>query len=183
MLALDEDTPEYYATLPAQLERVDPSAIFLSISIPIPGTQFHQELDSEGRIFDTDLAHYEGDHLVFRPSKVTAEEVFEARERLMRSFYSWRNIGRRWLRLMRAYWLHGRGHGRASGSLLISYILYQLSVFQRHHAAQRVYPSVVPTIPNRPATRADSRSEPQARSGCSERSGTHGSRLSPKRVG
>jgi len=85
------------------LEQVDPSAIFLSISIPIPGTTFHREIDAAGRVFDRNLAHYEGDHLVFAPRHVTSEEVFEIRKRLMRSFYSWRNITRRWWRLMRAY--------------------------------------------------------------------------------
>ncbi|TFG61885.1 MAG: B12-binding domain-containing radical SAM protein, partial [Gemmatimonadales bacterium] len=67
MIALDEDTPEYYQQLPTRLEEVDPSAIFLSISIPIPGTPFAREIEASGRIADHDLAHYDGDHLVFEP--------------------------------------------------------------------------------------------------------------------
>ncbi len=63
MLALEEDTPEYYQTLPERIEEVDPSAVLLSISIPIPGTPFAREVEAEGRIFDDDLSHYEGDHL------------------------------------------------------------------------------------------------------------------------
>lgn len=146
MLALDEDTPEYYATLPERLEQVDPSAIFLSISIPIPGTPFHREVDAEGRIFDRDLAHYEGDHLVFEPRSVTPADVFRTRKRLMRSFYSWRNIVRRWWRLMLAYWRGGKARGRVLGSLLITYVLIKLSTFQRYHARRRVYPSVPPDV-------------------------------------
>src|SRR5712692_8742152 len=92
MIALDEDTPEYYHTLPQRIEEVDPSAILLSISIPIPGTPFHQEVEREGRIFDRDVSHYEGDHLVFTPRHVAPDDVFDAYERLNRSFYSWRSI-------------------------------------------------------------------------------------------
>jgi len=150
MLALDEDTPEYYATLPERLEEVDPSAIFLSISIPIPGTPFHQEMASEGRIFDPDLAHYEGDHLVFAPKYVTPEQVFATRKRLMRTFYSWPSVARRWWRLMQAYWRGGFGWAKPFGSLIISYVLFQLSHFQRYHARRRVFPARAPVIPAQP---------------------------------
>ncbi len=147
MVALDEDVPAYYRELPTRLEHVDPSAIFLSISIPIPGTTFHREVETEGRIFDRNLAHYEGDHLVFAPKHVTAEEVFAIRKGLMRSFYSWRNITRRWWRLMRAYWGARKARHRAFGSLLISYVLVKLSLFQRYHARKRVFPARPPVIP------------------------------------
>jgi hypothetical protein len=144
MLALDEDTPEYYATLPERLEEVDPSAIFLSIAIPIPGTPFHRELEQEGRIFDHDLSHYEGDHVVFRAKAVTPAQVIATRKRLMRSFYSWRNIARRWWRLVRASVRSGRDRRRWLGIPLITFVLFQLSRFQRYHARRRVYPARVP---------------------------------------
>jgi radical SAM superfamily enzyme YgiQ (UPF0313 family) len=149
MVGLDDDTPEYYETLPQQLEEVDPSAIFLSISIPIPGTPLHREVKQEGRLFDRDLAHYEGDHLVFTPRGVTPEQVFAARKRLMASFYSWRNIARRWWRLMRAYWGRGKARGRLLGSLVISFTLVKLSAFQRYHARKRVFPAAPPAVPER----------------------------------
>ncbi len=173
MIALDEDTPEYYETLPDRLEQVDPSAIFLSIAIPIPGTPFHQEVRAEGRIFDDNLAHYEGDHLVFTPRKVTAAQVFETRTRLMRSFYAWRNIARRWLRLMRAYWSSRKAGGHAFGTLLISYILIKLSLFQRYHAKRRVFPSAPPVFPLIPNLSAGSRERVRPR----RRFGTAAARL------
>jgi radical SAM superfamily enzyme YgiQ (UPF0313 family) len=147
MVALDEDVGEYYRDLSEHIEQVDPSAIFLSISIPIPGTAFHGELEAEGRIFDRNLAHYEGDHLVFRPRHVTPEQVFDVRKRLMRQFYSWRNITRRWWRLMRAYWGSRKGKRRFFGSLLASYVLFTLSRFQRYHARKRVFPAQPPVLP------------------------------------
>ncbi len=139
MLALDEDTPEYYRDLPQRIEEVDPAAVLLSISIPIPGTPFHREVEAEGRIFDSNLAHYEGDHLVFQPRKVTAEDVFEAYERINRTFYSWRSILRRWWRLVSTHVWRGKSGWRHLRSILLSYIFLKVSIFERDHAEQKVY--------------------------------------------
>jgi radical SAM superfamily enzyme YgiQ (UPF0313 family) len=149
MLALDEDTPDYYRSVPGRLEEVDPSALLISISIPIPGTPFHREVEAEGRIFDRDLSHYEGDHLVFTPRKVRPVEVFEAFEMINRTFYSWNAILRRWGRFLRAYLAAGGrraggardiGHRLARSGLLLV-VFFKLSVFQRHHAQQKVFGS------------------------------------------
>ncbi len=141
MLALEEDTPGYYATVPEKLEDVDPSAVLLSISIPIPGTPFHRQMEAERRIFDHDLAHYEGDHLVFLPKKVAPQEVFDAFRMINREFYSRRNIMRRWWRFVSTY--VRRGDGRVGKRLLraglLSFVFFKLSIFQRHHAQQKVF--------------------------------------------
>jgi len=140
MLALDEDTPSYYQSLLDKLDEIDPSSILTSISIPIPGTPFQKQVESEGRIFDKDLSHYEGDHLVFRPKKVTAAEVFEAYQRINRYFYSWRNILKRWWRFVSTMKSKGSLIWRVFRPLLLSVILLKLSVFQRDHAQKKVYP-------------------------------------------
>jgi radical SAM superfamily enzyme YgiQ (UPF0313 family) len=142
MVGLEEDTPGYYAQAPALLEAADPSAILSSIAIPIPGTPLHREVASEARVVDDDLSHYEGDHLVFRPRTLAPEVVLDAYERIPAAFYAWPAIARRWWRLMRALW-RGRGrHGRNRlfRSALLSFILYQLSRFQRTHGRRKVRP-------------------------------------------
>ncbi len=140
MLALDEDTLEYYQSMPAKLEDIDPSAILLSISIPIPGTPFHKLVEAEGRIVDRDLAHYEGDHLVFTPKSVTPPQVFAAYRAINESFYSWRNIVRRWWRFLTGYTGEKNLLRRLFRSVLLSYVLLRLSVFQKEHAQRKVYP-------------------------------------------
>jgi radical SAM superfamily enzyme YgiQ (UPF0313 family) len=142
MLALDEDSPKYYEELPKNLDEIDPSSILLSISIPIPGTPFHKKVESEGRIVDRDLSHYEGDHLVFRPKGVTPEEVFKAFRRINRYFYSWKSILKRWFRFISKQSFKGNFMWRAFRSLLLSVILFKLSIFQRDHAQKRVYPVI-----------------------------------------
>lgn len=139
MLALDEDTPFYYQSLPKKLDEIDPSSILTSISIPIPGTPFHKEVESEGRIFDRDLSHYEGDHLVFTPKRVSPEEVFEAFRRINRYFYSWRNILKRWRRFISTMSSTGNLLWRFLRPLLLSVIFFKLSIFQRDHAQKKVY--------------------------------------------
>ena len=140
MVALDEDTPEYYREAPAKLERVDPSAILTSIAIPIPGTPLHAEAVAAGRIVDEDLRHYEGDHLVFRPRGVSATDVFDAYQRIPATFYAWPAVIRRWWRLMRAYWTSPHGRNRLLRTPLLTAILWQLSRFQRVHARRKVAP-------------------------------------------
>jgi radical SAM superfamily enzyme YgiQ (UPF0313 family) len=144
MLALDEDTPEYYRSVPERLNEVDPSAILISLSIPIPGTPFHEEVERGGRIVDHDLSHYEGDHLVFEPRSVGRSQVFEAFEEINRCFYSWGAILRRWIRFQRTYLARGGRFGRSVGkrllrSTLLAAIYFKLSLFQRHHAREKVF--------------------------------------------
>ncbi|MCK4528300.1 B12-binding domain-containing radical SAM protein [candidate division WOR-3 bacterium] len=140
MLALDEDTPAYYQNLPANLNKIDPSTILLSIAIPIPGTPFHKTAESEGRIFDKDLSHYEGDHLVFTPKRVSPNDVFKAFRKINRIFYSWKNILKRWWRFILGYSGEDDILNLVFRTLFISYIYFKLSIFQRDHAKQKVYP-------------------------------------------
>lgn len=140
MVALEEDTPEYYRTLPEKLDEIDPSAILTSIAIPIPGTPFHKQVEEEGRIFDRDLSHYDGDHLVFKPKHVSPEEVFDAYRKINRHFYSWKNILKRWWRLITTMSKRENLLWRLFRSLVLSFAFFKLSTFQRGHARKRVYP-------------------------------------------
>ncbi|MEW5900608.1 MAG: radical SAM protein [Acidobacteriota bacterium] len=140
MIGLDEDTAEYFDSIPEKLDDIDPSSVLLSISIPIPGTPFHQTVVDEGRLIDRDLSHYEGDHLVFHPKRVTPAQVFAAFRNINQRFYSWKSISKRWLRLVRKQSLKGNVCGRLFHAGLISVVFFKLSLFQRDHARKRVYP-------------------------------------------
>ena len=83
---------------------------------------------------------------MFRPSTVSAADVFETRKRLMRSFYSWKNVARRWWRLVSSYLRGSRRKGRLFGTLIITFVLFQLSRFQRYHAKKRVFPFSAPEV-------------------------------------
>jgi radical SAM superfamily enzyme YgiQ (UPF0313 family) len=92
----------------------------------------------EGRLIDEDLSHYEGDHLVIRPKSVTPKQVFDAFRRVNSTFYSRKNILRRWWRVVTAFrernpfrWIFRIG--------VITAVFAELSTFQKDHAEQRVY--------------------------------------------
>jgi radical SAM superfamily enzyme YgiQ (UPF0313 family) len=140
LICLDGDTPEYYKNLSEKLDEIDPSSILTSISIPIPGTPFHDEVERDGRIVDRDLSHYEGDHLVFKPKRVSPEEVFEAFRRINKHFYSWKNIQKRWWRFITTMSPKGNLLWRMFRRLVLSFVLFKLSTFQRDHAQKKVYP-------------------------------------------
>ena len=140
MFALDEDTKEYYDGLVEKLEDVDPAAILTSLSIPIPGTMFHKTVSEEGRIVDEELSHYEGDHLVIMPKKVTPKEVFEAYRNINESFYSVKNTLRRIYRLVKVQLGFDNILRRVINISVSSLILVKLSVFQKDHAVKKVYP-------------------------------------------
>jgi len=48
-----------------------------SILTPFPGTPLRKRLENEGRIFDQDWSHYDMSHVVFRPRKMTPQELQE----------------------------------------------------------------------------------------------------------
>lgn len=68
-----------------------------AIMTPFPGTPLHARLASEGRILTTDWSYYDGQHVVYRPQRMTADELLRGTERAWKATYSYRGI---WKRLM-----------------------------------------------------------------------------------
>lgn len=145
MFALDEDTQAYYETLPERLEKVGVSAILSSISIPIYGSPWHNEVVAQGRLTDTDLSHYEGDHLVFRHRHLADGEIYGAYRRVNGIFYSWRGIIRRWWRFMHLQAVLEPLPEFLLKLLMTTFIYFKISVFQKHHALHRVFPDLAST--------------------------------------
>lgn len=139
MFALDEDTAEYYETLPQKLEEVGVNVILPSISIPIYGTPLHKKMIDENRIIDNDITHYEGDHVLFRHKHLTEEQIYYYYERTIKIFYSWKNIFKRWWKFafMQNYDCSIKEY--LLKTVLGSIIYFKLSIFQRHHAQERVF--------------------------------------------
>ena len=139
MFALDEDTPEYYETLPQKLEEVGVNVILPSISIPIYGTPLHKKMVDENRIIDNDITHYEGDHVLFRHRHLTEEQIYYYYERTIKIFYSWKNILKRWWKFASMQTFDGSPKEYLLKTVLGSVIYFKLSIFQRHHAQERVF--------------------------------------------
>lgn len=139
MFALDEDTQEYYETLPQKLDEVGVNVILPSISIPIYGTPLYKKMIEEGRLIDTDITHYEGDHVLFRHKHLTEDQIYYYYERTIKIFYSWKNIIKRWWRFASMQTFDGSIKEYLLKTVLGSVIYFKLSIFQRHHAQERVF--------------------------------------------
>ncbi len=139
MFALDEDTPEYYETLPQKLEEIGVNVILPSISIPIYGTPLHKKMVNENRIIDNDITHYEGDHVLFRHKHLTEEQIYYYYEKVIKIFYSWKNILKRWWKFVSMQSFDVSVSEYLLITVLGSVIYFKLSIFQRHHAQERVF--------------------------------------------
>jgi radical SAM superfamily enzyme YgiQ (UPF0313 family) len=61
---------------------------FLPILTPFPGTRIHQRLKREGRLLTDDWSKYDMATVVFRPKRMSVEELQEGFWKVNRSFYS-----------------------------------------------------------------------------------------------
>jgi radical SAM superfamily enzyme YgiQ (UPF0313 family) len=66
------------------------------ILTPYPGTRLYKRLLAEGRIIDSDLRHYNTAHAVFRPARMTPDELEQGHHWMYSQLYSWANILKRW---------------------------------------------------------------------------------------
>jgi radical SAM superfamily enzyme YgiQ (UPF0313 family) len=62
------------------------------ILTPYPGTPLYGRLEREGRIIDRDLSHYNTSHVVFRPARMSPEDLAAGWRWMYRQFYSWQGI-------------------------------------------------------------------------------------------
>ncbi|MCY3955021.1 MAG: radical SAM protein [Nitrospira sp.] len=68
---------------------------YFNVLTPLPGTALYERYTREGRIFDRDWAKYDGKHVVFRPKRMTPEQLQEGFFWVNHEFYSLRSIWHR----------------------------------------------------------------------------------------
>ncbi len=95
---LDEDGPESFEQIYEFYDRSGLDGIMMGILTPYPNTPLYDQLDREGRIFDTDWANYDCHHVVYRPRNMSIDQLIEgyidlyrnvrARESVPRTIFS-----------------------------------------------------------------------------------------------
>lgn len=95
VFGFDHDTPSVFEDTLAWLMRQKPASMTAHILTPYPGTRLHARMEREGRILDTDLEHYNTSRAVYRPARMSPEELEQGYLWMYRQFYSWRGIRRR----------------------------------------------------------------------------------------
>jgi radical SAM superfamily enzyme YgiQ (UPF0313 family) len=68
---------------------------YFNVLTPLPGTALFDRYNASGRIFDRDWAKYDGKHVVYRPSRMTVDQLQQGFYWANHHFYSLPNIWRR----------------------------------------------------------------------------------------
>ena len=95
VFGLDGDTPETFRATLDWIVRNRIETVTSHIMTPYPGTVLYRQMEAEGRIICDDLSLYNTANVVFRPAKMTAEELQAGYLWMYRQIYSFRNILRR----------------------------------------------------------------------------------------
>lgn len=95
VFGFDNDDESVFETAVEFLVRNHVELAYFNVLTPLPGTALFERYEREGRIFDRDWAKYDGKHVVFRPSRMTPEQLQEGFFWANHQFYSWPSIWRR----------------------------------------------------------------------------------------
>ncbi|HZV34890.1 MAG TPA: radical SAM protein [Verrucomicrobiae bacterium] len=95
VFGLDHDAPDVFLKTAefAVQARIDLPRF--AIVTPFPNTALYKRLESEGRILTKDWELYDGQHVVFRPARMSIEELQQGTEAAWQYAYSFRSIARR----------------------------------------------------------------------------------------
>ncbi|MCD6467983.1 MAG: DUF4070 domain-containing protein, partial [Thermoplasmata archaeon] len=77
---------------------LDLDGISFSILTPYPGTRLAERLEKEGRILSRDWSRYAEGYVNFQPKKMTVDELTSGVNRIVREYFSYKNILARSLR-------------------------------------------------------------------------------------
>jgi radical SAM superfamily enzyme YgiQ (UPF0313 family) len=77
IFGFDGDDPTIFKKTVEFVQRNNIELPTFSILTPFPGTPLQERLEEEGRILDRDWSHYDMSHAVFKPEKMTVQELQE----------------------------------------------------------------------------------------------------------
>jgi radical SAM superfamily enzyme YgiQ (UPF0313 family) len=75
IIGFDNDDLSIFPKMEKFIRTSNFDSLFLSILTPYPGTRFYQKIEGEGRLLHKDWQRYDTSHVVFRPQKMTVEQL------------------------------------------------------------------------------------------------------------
>ncbi len=88
IFGFDEDTIDIFDTTIDTINDWGLDVLEVNILTPYPGTPLFERLESENRILTRDWSKYNQVEVVFKPKKMTPEELFEGARKVAKDFYS-----------------------------------------------------------------------------------------------
>jgi len=98
VFGMDDDDPSVFERTVDWAVRQGIETATFHILTPYPGTTLNHRLTAEDRIVSHDWDRYDTRHAVFRPARMTAEQLEAGYRRAYHEFYSWPSI-------LRAAWV------------------------------------------------------------------------------
>lgn len=95
VLGFDHDGPDVFERLAAWIEEVRLECATFHVLTPYPGTPLFAQMEREGRLLHRDWDLYDTAHCVFRPKRITPEELENGYRWLYRRLFSLESIWRR----------------------------------------------------------------------------------------
>lgn len=92
VFGMDEDGPEVFERTTDWAIRQGVETASFHIMTPYPGTGLYRRIAAQGRLLHRDWERYDTRRAVFRPARMTPEELECGYRRAYRSFYRWSNI-------------------------------------------------------------------------------------------
>ena len=91
----DKDDGSVFSDVLRFIEKAHIEAALFSVLTPFPGTRIRETLSRENRILHTDWEKYDMNHVVFRPKKMTPEQLQDGLYWAYRRLYGYRSIIKR----------------------------------------------------------------------------------------
>jgi radical SAM superfamily enzyme YgiQ (UPF0313 family) len=105
IVGMDGDETTVFQETLRFLRETEVDAVQLNILTPLPGTPLHEEMQAAGRVTDRDWSRYDYRHVVFRPARMSAEELQAGADWVYAQFYRLDQIVARFARaLWRVGW-------------------------------------------------------------------------------
>ena len=95
VLGFDHDGPEVFARTADWIEENRLECATFHILTPYPGTPLFRAMEEQGRLLHRDFSLYDTAHVVFRPRRMTVEQLAEGYEYCYRRLFSHRSIWQR----------------------------------------------------------------------------------------
>ena len=95
VLGFDHDGPDVFARTVDWIERNRLECATFHILTPYPGTPLFEQMESAGRLLHKTWSKYDTAHVVFRPARMTPEQLAEGYAWCYESLFSHRSIWRR----------------------------------------------------------------------------------------
>jgi len=95
VFGLDHDEPDVFLKTAEFAVEAKIDLPRFAIVTPFPNTPLYQRLAAEGRILTRNWELYDGQHVVFRPAKLSVEELQMGTEAAWKHAYSFRSMARR----------------------------------------------------------------------------------------